>query len=464
MTRQLDQLRDLFMSLFDNAKLEVFLNSLAPDLYGQFPGRDNVPLDMCFQAANVLRQNGFVDEGLFSRLVAERPRRRQDILKVAEFYLGPQAARRAVPSPEVTFTWLHLSDLHVGQRGESSLWPDMEGALLDDLREVREVTGDWDVVLFTGDLVQQGSAAEFERLNRILQELWAFFGQFGSSPPLVHLPGNHDLAWRDPKDPAVQELLDLHARPELLAAFWQDAGSRHRRIVAEALETYRAWRESNPFPRLAGSIEGWLPGDSSAYLEKGSTHLGIVTLNSTALQLAHSENVPHPVDTGEPFKGRMSLSSAQFHAACGGDGQRWRRHEVEAALLLTHHPPDWLHPRDLAEYEASIYPPCRFVAHLFGHMHKGIIRSLGEGGGEVRRTWQGDSLCGLEHFGGHLDRRHGYSVGRLTVKGDEGRFRLWPRTACRKSNGAWGFAADPLASLKIDSGTAEVLVPIRCRS
>ena len=64
------------------------------------------------------------------------------------------------------FGWLHLTDLHVaGAGGFRTLWPNVEEQLLDDLAKLHARSGPWDLVLFSGDLTQRGSAAEFAALG-----------------------------------------------------------------------------------------------------------------------------------------------------------------------------------------------------------------------------------------------------------------------------------------------------------
>jgi len=43
----------------------------------------------------------------------------------------------------------------------------------DDLKKVVEKSGPWDVVIFSGDIAQAGSAQDFEAATSALRELWA---------------------------------------------------------------------------------------------------------------------------------------------------------------------------------------------------------------------------------------------------------------------------------------------------
>jgi 3',5'-cyclic AMP phosphodiesterase CpdA len=72
---------------------------------------------------------------------------------------------------------IHVSDLHVGAREE----PRVEGplrALIDALRP--------DVIVATGDLTHQGRRSQHEHASAFLR---------GLGPPVLAVPGNHDIPW-----------------------------------------------------------------------------------------------------------------------------------------------------------------------------------------------------------------------------------------------------------------------------
>ena len=74
-----------------------------------------------------------------------------------------------------TFRWLHLTDLHLGMPEQGSLWPNVEEIFQNDLKSLKERVGPWDVVLFTGDITQQGTKSEFDDADKLLRKLWARF-------------------------------------------------------------------------------------------------------------------------------------------------------------------------------------------------------------------------------------------------------------------------------------------------
>jgi 3',5'-cyclic AMP phosphodiesterase CpdA len=88
------------------------------------------------------------------------------------------------------------------------LWPEFRHVFTEYLSILHDATGPWDLVTFTGDLVQSGRQEEYELAKNVLGELWERMGHLGSCPQLAPVPGNHDLVlpllrWH-------RRLLELH--------------------------------------------------------------------------------------------------------------------------------------------------------------------------------------------------------------------------------------------------------------
>jgi 3',5'-cyclic AMP phosphodiesterase CpdA len=105
-----------------------------------------------------------------------------------------------------TFTWLHITDLHVGMANQNWLWPTFKQALFDDLVKMFTVVGEIDLVIFSGDLTQSGSSDQFTKLDAILSELWKVLTNLGAKPALFVLPGNHDVQRAKKLTPELQVL------------------------------------------------------------------------------------------------------------------------------------------------------------------------------------------------------------------------------------------------------------------
>ncbi|MEA2603090.1 MAG: hypothetical protein QOF89_4082 [Acidobacteriota bacterium] len=354
-----------------------------------------------------------------------------------------------------TLTILHLTDLHRGLGGYAKvIYPNVEQILLEDLKRTYERTGPWDLVCFTGDLVQSGGGQdgkEFEQLNETLDRLWEEFAKLGSRPQLLTVPGNHDLCRPDISRAVVKLLKRWRVESEVQASFWNDPDSEYRTVVDEALASYKTWEEGSRF-RIPVQ-PGLLPGDFCLSYEKDGWKVGIVGLNTTFLQL-----------DGGPYEGKLALHPAQLAAFHGDRYATWFK-EHHVCLLLTHHPPEWLTPEAREEYTANIAPPGRFLAHLCGHLHVDWSEDIAIGGAHRPRLIRGASLFGLEFFGKgrkQIRRDHGYGVLKLEFDSAGATWRRWPRCGVKTQGGVWKIARNEHAELNLedDGGTAPEEVPL----
>lgn len=339
-----------------------------------------------------------------------------------------------------SFNWLHLTDLHSGLHGQSSLWPNVREAFWNDLEKLHKMSGPWDAVLFTGDLVQSGSEAEFAELeDKVLGPLWAHLAKLGTKDPvLLTVPGNHDLARPESKKPkaALRLMLQKNGFGEIAEEFWSDPSCEYREIVSAAFANYQTWSKKNVRNKGVTITPGELPGDFSASLNVQTDDgeplkIGIAGINTTFLQIEKGD-----------YKQRLVLDPRQLHQACDGDLPAWTK-DHDACILMTHQGPDWLDPNATEAY-TEVNPAGRFAVHLFGHMHETTLRSTATGGGKIVRQWQGNSLFGLEKFGDppQTDRRHGYGAGRIEFDNDGATICHWPRRAIKDVAKGWRFSPD----------------------
>ncbi|WP_437672542.1 metallophosphoesterase family protein [Sorangium sp. So ce131] len=344
----------------------------------------------------------------------------------------PSAPRPApsAPARPASLGWLHLTDLHQGMSGASWLWPNVMAALFDDLARLHDLCGPWDLVLFTGDLTQQGSRDEFGKLDATLDRLWRRFDQLGSQPRLITVPGNHDLKRPSDLDPYVLALSQWHANARLRdRVFDANDSLGYRERLAQIFRPYTAWVDSCRWHVRDRRKIGLLPGDSSYSLSLHGLELGVIGLNSAFLQL-----------TGGDYQERLAVDPRQLHVVCDEYAPEWlQRHHIN--LLLTHHPPEWLHPQARQDFRQEVDPAGRFAAHFFGHMHEGTATSTAHGGGHARHALQGASLFGLEEHDGPggrgVTRLHGFSAGRfeLLPGAAQARVRVFPRRMFTSAGG-----------------------------
>jgi calcineurin-like phosphoesterase family protein len=332
--------------------------------------------------------------------------------------------------------WLHLSDLHLGCRGED-LWWQVQEVLERSVREMAQRLGPPDLLLLSGDLTNTGDPKEFKRVDRLLDTLR---GWLQADPLTVAVPGNHDLQ-------RPQGLASVAYRP--LDRYGQGGDDEDVRLFEEILwdqkdsspiqplfKSYQAWFQRSLLPDLKKRTEFHLshfPGDFCLKMDiPGAFPLCLVGLNSTWQQYK-----------GGDFERKLSLPLRQFQAALPAPRGAspldvFQRHP--RSFLMMHHPPDWLSRNGRQIFFESIYPPDRFDLCLHGHMHEGRTESVAISGGKPRYFFQAPSLFGLEHYGTkEEDRLFGYTWGTLSA---EGEVRLWPLKHIRRGSGEGAFVHD----------------------
>lgn len=323
------------------------------------------------------------------------------------------------------FSWLHFTDLHVGMAGASYLYPNVEEILFDDLAKQHKKSGPWDAIFFTGDLAQKGLAEEFEEFDRKIGNLLAHLKALGSNPVLLAIPGNHDLVRPDPDGALIAALSSWSVNARIRDTFWTKDDSEYRQGVNVAFSNWTKWSQHGiNVDRLVNYRQGLLPGDFSATLEFDGISIGVLGLNTTALQLSAGD-----------YKGKLSLHPKQLEPLFPDRGlPAWARAH-HACFLLTHHPIEWLDNDGKDAIRGEIALPGRFALHLCGHLHEATYTQISEGGAKSRLTLQGRSLFGMETYDdGQIERLHGYSAG--TIEFENSRFLcLWPRASFRQQAG-----------------------------
>lgn len=344
--------------------------------------------------------------------------------------------------------WLHLTDLHRGQPGERTRWPVAREAFLADLRAMAAELGAPDFIAITGDLAFSGQGREYKLVAETLAEVQEAVDGGGPGALLVIVPGNHDLRRPAAGDALARGLSHYHDDREVRRAVLSPKSDTHKGLRKLFRDFEKFWKASvlpgwdARAQAKPASVEyrlGCLPGDFLLRLDTPLLRVGIVGLNSAYLQLG-----------GGDFERQLAVEPEQLP----GDLAAFID-DTDAALLLMHHPPDWLESDcRRRRFEQLIHPPGRFVACLHGHMHES--RSLTELGGSnlPRRYLQGSSMFGLEHYGDRGETREtGYSWYRLQRTGpDAGVLERFPRRAVVRDDGALALAEDQRAGAYPQSG------------
>ncbi|MBN1138321.1 MAG: AAA family ATPase [Anaerolineae bacterium] len=325
-------------------------------------------------------------------------------------------------------------------KGQNWLWPNVREIFFNDLRDLHKRSGPWDFVLFSGDLAYSGNKQEFQEVDDLLDQLWAQCADLGSKPTLLAVPGNHDLARPRKLAATARTLKRWNEDPDAVAEFWDDPESEYREFVNGIFAEYTAWWDRQA-RRPDNMHAGTLPGEFTVSIEKEGARLGILGINTAFLQF----------DAGN-YEKKLAFDPRQFQLACpDDDGPEWAA-QHHACLVLSHHPRTWLNEESCSNWTGELMAHGRFALHLCGHMHQTGYEVVSFDGTESRRTWQGRSLFGLEHFADRKDRSHGYSVGMIELREQEGMLKFWPREA-KKVGGQWELIPEGLAAREADQAT-----------
>ncbi len=343
------------------------------------------------------------------------------------------------------FSWLHFTDLHVGVTGSNYLWPDVVDEILIDLEKLHKQSGPWDAIFFTGDLTQKGTESEFQQLTQTLNHIREHIAALGSDPIFLAVPGNHDLVRPDSQIKTSVDHLGANwaTDPDLRNIFWTKPESQVREVVREAFTNWQTWSETGIDWERCTDVRkgGLLPGDFAATIETGNIRIGILGLNTAALQLK-----------GGNYFGRLSLDAKQLEPLFPKGINSWAK-DHDACILLTHHPSDWLDREGRNALNTPIWPPGRFALHLCGHQHEPYDLTQSVGGAQPKTILIGRSLFGMEYWGEQETRLHGYSVGVIEFN-DRRQLRIWPRSGYLQQGGSWRLDKDISVSTEADEGMA----------
>lgn len=327
-------------------------------------------------------------------------------------------------------TWVHVSDLHAGQPGEPGRWGQAQDLVLRDLEAMQSELGPPDAIFFTGDLAFAGTAEDYRLVDGRIDTLLSMFKE---PPPLVVVPGNHDLLRPDGNEvalPYFHELTQSARRRELGVV-----DSSAQLFLRTLFQNFDSWWRSRILAdwqkRGLEFVEGLYPGDFALRLLPDAAPFGVVGLNSA---LVHFDGRR----AGDLVVLQEQMSQRSFELSS------WLKQQP-ANLVLMHHPVDWLDSLARKAFLSDIYSlpdTSPLVACLHGHMHETASMSVSGSSGLQRQYLQAASLFGLEYWGTQAESRAiGYSWGRLEYD-DAGvpvRVTCWPRDAVPSADGSWSF-------------------------
>jgi predicted MPP superfamily phosphohydrolase len=395
--------------------LEGFTNSSIcegsfRDIYRSLPARMQVRLDECSRGTRT-RLEVFRELGLVSGTPAVF---RGSLFEsfwgpggVWESILdaGKQSQRNIVRAPRPALTWLHVSDLHFGAGPQSHRF-NQEVITEEILKDVRgRRPWDPDFIFVTGDIAFSADPKQYEKADLWFRQLAE---AAGVSPSVLRfVPGNHDvdrgLARKDSdtltiirgvnaaKEKSPVALLDerlhdptkrktLQEKLKAYVRFVNDLVSDHPKSDKAPLDWFQG---VEPTPQRPGRI--WLIGLCSVWV-------------------SDEHDAERKLVVGE--RQLRMLKDVQ---------------EEDLVLLLSHHPPGWLHPNAEDLLLERLAERAHHV-HLCGHVHAAAARSL-RGLGMLRDSLR--LVAGAGH--GESSGEHGYAWGALRWNRDEWQIGWAPR-------------------------------------
>ncbi len=381
--------------------LEGFVDSpscagIFQDIYRSLPVRMQAVLDECRQGMRIrlggLREQGFVsgNPAVFRGSLFESfwgPQGVWESIKAS----GKQSPRSPARAPRPALTWLHVSDLHFGAGPQSHRF-NQETITEEILKDVRaRRPWDPDFIFVTGDVAFSANPKQYEKAGAWLKQLAE---AAGATPAVLRLvPGNHDvdrnLARKDSDALRIIRGADKSngkSPPALLDERLHDA--TRRKALRDKLKAYVKFvndlvgahpksddapldwvQRIDPTPQRPGRI--WLLGLCSVWVsDEGDAERNLVIGERQLRMLKEVE-------------------------------------EEDLVLLLTHHPPGWLHPNAEDLLLERLAERAHHV-HLCGHVHAAAARAL-RGLGMPRDSLR--LVAGAGH--GESSGEHGYAWGAL---------------------------------------------------
>lgn len=319
--------------------------------------------------------------------------------------------------------FLHLSDLHIGDKYQKGLMSQTKKVVFEDIEYILGKLESVDIVFFTGDLVQKGTQEEFVLVEEFLIDLWKLFEKYGQNPYLFCVPGNHDLERISDLNNPIQKVLTNWTQENIKDDYFWNAPNDYHDFIKERFKNYTEWYKNTSIKK-PDIVEGYIPGDFYCSLNLNNINIGVVGLNSTFLQLH-----------GGDVKKKLGVYVKQVNSLFGEKYFEWLSKQ-DVPILLTHQSPEWFEPKSFNEFNQEIYSLDSYVEHLCGHMHEPSYTSTSINGFPSKRIFISPSLFGLEYYENNSSSRiHGYTAGIYSIDSGTISKTIWPRISIQTSSG-----------------------------
>lgn len=210
-------------------------------------------------------------------------------------------------------TYVHFSDLHIGDQLAVPLLSNVKEELLSDLEFIKKELGHIDIVFMTGDLVQTGAEEEFSEFEEFFDSLMPVLSDKGKSPIVFFVPGNHDLSrTSEPTSSVHQVMKNWTTNPDLRNDYFWNKDSEYIRYCEERFKYFdRYLRKYNEKHNLSPKY-GLLPGDTYHTLDIKGVKIGVVGLNSSFLQIEGGNYLGDDISNKEKIKRLRDEKYADF--------------------------------------------------------------------------------------------------------------------------------------------------------
>ncbi len=293
---------------------------------------------------------------------------------------GYQEALTVTGELDSAVTWLHISDLHLSDRGAY----DQEVILRALVESVKRFKGEGrvaDLIVVTGDIARSGKAEEYRQATLFFDDLLANAGL--DKRRLFVVPGNHDV------DRKAGRFLPRTLDNDQEADEFFDPDGVAIRNQFQKLQAYAAWYNSYfsgvrsfPTDTTCNAVE---------VVQVRQSKVGILSLNSALFCIDDH-------DHGKLLLGRRSLDK---------DIKALQEQASELNIALLHHPLDWLSAVERANIRSALGASVDLLLH--GHYHEtdtesivsqhGDYLKLGAGAAYQTREWPNRAMYGTAQGG-----------------------------------------------------------------
>lgn len=340
-------------------------------------------------------------------------------------------------------TFLHLSDLHIGDKLQKGLISQTKKVLFEDLTYILSKLQALDVVFFTGDFVQKGTKKEFDLFEIFLEELWGTFHKAGHNPFLLCVPGNHDLERETNSHDPIQKIFTDWLSHDIKDTYFWEKDNEYQNFVLKRFNAYDEWYQNTKIKKPENIVFGYLPGDFYTTLNIYDKNWGVVGLNSSFLQLSSGD-----------MQKKIGIYNQQIHYLFEEKYMEWFSKQ-DLSILMTHHSPDWFESKSLNEFNQEIYVNESFIDHLCGHMHEPFSITSSQNGFPQKRFFITPSLFGIENYGDGVSnkRTHGYTAGYYEIEDGVITKTIFPRISIQTKSGTLKISQNEEFNIEKDSSS-----------